>query len=149
MSDLNEVNLIGRLGRDPEIRQMQNGNRVCSLSVATGEKWTDKKTGEAKERTEWHRIVVFADGLIGVIDRYLKSGSRVFLRGELQTRKWQDQAGQDRYSTEIVLQGFRGQIIMLDGPGKGDAPKGDSSGSYGDTYGSRGEVDGPDDEIPF
>lgn len=114
MSSLNRVSLIGRLGKDPEIRTMQNGSRVSSFSLATSESWKDKNTGEKKKKTEWHQIVVFNDGLISVVERFLKKGSRVYLEGSLVTRKWTDQGGQERYTTEVVLKAFRGELILLD-----------------------------------
>jgi len=112
---LNKVMLIGNLGNDPDIRSMQNGGRVCNLSIATSESWKDRNTGERREKTEWHRVVVFNEGLVGVIENYLKKGSKVFIEGQLETRKWQDQNGQDKYSTEIVLKNFNGNLTMLDG----------------------------------
>lgn len=112
---LNRVMLIGNLGQDPDIRSMQNGGRVCNLSIATSESWKDRNTGERKEKTEWHRVVVFNEGLVGVIENYLKKGSKVFIEGQLETRKWQDQNGQDKYSTEVVIKNFNGGLTMLDG----------------------------------
>ena len=110
---VNKVILVGNLGRDPEIRTMQNGARVANLSIATGESWKDKATGERKERTEWHRVVIFNDGLVTIAERYLKKGSKVYLEGQVETRKWTDQAsGQDKYTTEIVLRPFRGELTM-------------------------------------
>jgi single-strand DNA-binding protein len=109
------VILVGNLGKDPEIRRTQDGRPVANLSVATSESWRDKATGEKKEKTEWHRVVVFNEGLCNVIERYLKKGAKVYLEGALQTRKWQDKDGQDRYSTEVVLQGFNSVLTMLDG----------------------------------
>ncbi|MEM6622973.1 MAG: single-stranded DNA-binding protein [Pseudomonadota bacterium] len=114
MSSVNKVTILGNLGQDPEIRSFQNSGRVANLSVATSEKWKDKNTGERKERTEWHRVAVMADHLVGVCERYLRKGSKVYLEGQLETRKWQDQSGQDRYSTEIVLRPYKGEIVMLD-----------------------------------
>lgn len=111
---VNKVILVGNLGRDPEIRTMQSGGRVCNLSVATSESWTDKQSGERKEKTEWHRVVIFDDRLVEVCEKYLRKGRKVFVEGSLQTRKWQDQSGQDRYSTEVVLQRFRGELQILD-----------------------------------
>lgn len=112
---LNKVTLIGNLGADPEIKATQDGREFANLSIATSESWKDKQTGEKKEKTEWHRVAVFNEGLVKVIKNYLKKGSKVYLEGQLQTRKWQDQSGQDRYSTEVVLQGFSSTLIMLDG----------------------------------
>ena len=131
---INKVTIIGRLGKDPEIRRMNSGDPVVNLSVATSESWRDKATGERKEKTEWHRVVVFNDHLAKVAENYLKKGSQVYLEGSLQTRKWTDQSGQEKFSTEIVLQKYRGELTMLDGKSEGggggysepnpDAPKG-------------------------
>jgi single-strand DNA-binding protein len=114
---VNKVILIGNLGADPEIRRTQDGRPVANLRVATTETWRDKATGERRERTEWHRVVIFNEGLCRIAEQYLKKGSKVYIEGQLQTRKWQDQSGQDRYSTEVVLQGFNAQLTMLDGRG--------------------------------
>jgi len=119
---VNKVILIGNLGKDPEVRSMQSGGKVCNLSVATSESWKDKMSGERKDRTEWHRVVIFNENLISVAERFLKKGSKVYLEGQLQTRKWQDQSGNDKYTTEIVLQRFRGELVLLDsrdGGGRG------------------------------
>ncbi len=116
---VNKVILIGNLGKDPEIRRTQDGRPIANLSVATSESWRDKTTGERKEKTEWHRVVVFNEGLCKIIEQYLKKGSKVYLEGALQTRKWQDKDGHDNYSTEVVLQGFNSQLTMLDGRGGG------------------------------
>jgi single-strand DNA-binding protein len=107
--------LIGNLGADPEIKSFQNGGKVANLRIATSEQWKDKATGERKEKTEWHTVAIFSEGLVSVVERYLKKGSKVFVEGKLQTRKWQDQSGADRYSTEIVIQGLGGSLVMLDG----------------------------------
>ena len=130
---LNKVMLIGNLGADPEIRSFQNGGRVCNLRIATSEQWKDRNTGERQERTEWHTVAIFSEGLVNVAENYLKKGSKVFVEGQLQTRKWQDQNGQDRYSTEVVLRGFNGTLTMLDGPGggQGGGGGGRSGGGYG------------------
>ena len=112
---LNKVMIIGNLGADPEVRTFQNGNKVCNLRIATSENWRDKNTGERREKTEWHSVSIFSEGLVKVCEQYLKKGSKVFVEGSLQTRKWQDQSGADRYSTEVVLQGFGGTLTMLDG----------------------------------
>lgn len=126
---LNKVMLIGNLGQDPEVRSFQNGGKVCNLRIATSEQWKDRNTGERQERTEWHTVAIFSEGLINVCENYLKKGSKVFIEGKLQTRKWQDQNGQDRYSTEVVLRGFDGTLTMLDGPGGGQ--RGGGGGNYG------------------
>ena len=131
---LNKVMLIGNLGQDPEVRSFQNGGKVCNLRIATSENWKDRNTGERQERTDWHTVSIFSEGLIGVAERYLKKGSKVFVEGKLQTRKWQDQSGNDRYSTEVVLRGFDGTLTMLDGRGEG-------GGGYGGG-GSGGGSDG-------
>lgn len=128
---VNKVILIGNLGRDPESRSFQNGGKVVNLRIATSDSWKDKNTGERKEKTEWHSVAIFNEGLANVAERYLKKGSKVYIEGQLQTRKWQDQNGQDRYSTEVVLQGFNGNLTMLDGPGGGSG----GSASYDDDPG--------------
>ncbi|MDZ4276338.1 MAG: single-stranded DNA-binding protein [Erythrobacter sp.] len=131
---LNKVMLIGNLGADPEIRSFQNGGKVANQRIATSETWKDRQTGERKEKTEWHTVAIFSEGLVGVVERYLKKGSKVFVEGKLQTRKWQDQSGQDRYSTEIVIQGLGGTLTMLDGAqggGGGGGRSGGSAGGYG------------------
>ncbi len=126
---LNKVMLIGNLGRDPEVRSFQNGGKVCNLRIATSETWKDRNTGERRERTEWHSVAVFSEGLVRVCEQFLRKGSKVYIEGQLQTRKWQDQSGQDRYSTEIVLQGFGSTLTMLDGRGEGGG--GSQGGGYG------------------
>ena len=131
---LNKVMLIGNLGQDPEVRSFQNGGKVCNLRIATSEQWKDRNTGERQERAEWHTVAIFSEGLINVCENYLKKGSKVFIEGKLQTRKWQDQNGQDRYSTEVVLRGFDGTLTMLDGPGgsqRGGGGGGGGGGNYG------------------
>src|ERR1700751_5811241 len=130
---VNKVILIGNLGADPEIRRTQDGRPVANLRLATSESWRDKATGERKEKTEWHRVVIFNENLCRIAEQYLKKGSKVFIEGQLQTRKWQDQSGQDRYSTEVVLQGFNSQLIMLDGRsgGGGDYASDDAGGDFG------------------
>lgn len=141
---VNKVILIGNLGRDPEIRSMQNGQKVANLALATSESWRDRQSGERKERTEWHRVVIFNENLIDVAEKYLRKGSKIYIEGSLQTRKWQDQSGQEKYTTEIVLQRYRGELTMLDG--RGDS--GGSGGGYGGGSGggSGGGYDsGPDD----
>lgn len=133
---LNKVMLIGNLGADPEIRSFQNGGKVANLRIATSETWKDKNTGEKQERTEWHTVSIFSEGLIGVVERFLRKGSKVYIEGQLQTRKWQDQQGNDRYSTEVVLRGLNGTLTMLDGAqGSGGGGAGGGSGSRGGDYG--------------
>jgi single-strand DNA-binding protein len=161
---VNKVILIGNLGKDPEVRRMQDGRPIVNLSVATSDTWRDKATGERKERTEWHRVVIFNEPIAKIAEQYLKKGSKVYLEGSLQTRKWQDQSGQDKYSTEVVLQGFNAQLTMLDkagerGGGGGDFGSDNSGGDFGSSgpsmrekqpalaaAGKRGDMD---DEIPF
>ncbi len=125
---LNKVMLIGNLGADPEIRSFQNGGKVANLRIATSETWKDRNTGERQEKTEWHTVAIFSEGLVNVVENYLKKGSKVFIEGKLQTRKWQDQSGNDRYSTEVVLRGFDGTLTMLDGRSGGGGGQG---GGYG------------------
>ena len=115
MASVNKVILLGHLGQDPEVRHNQNGGKIVNLSVATSESWKDKATGERKIKTEWHRVVIFNPNLADVAEKYLKKGSKVYLEGQLQTRKWQDSSGSDKYSTEVVLQNFKGELVMLDG----------------------------------
>ncbi len=152
---LNKVLLIGRLGNDPEIRTTQDGRSVVSFSLATSDTWRDKNTNERKERTEWHRVVIFNEGLSKVVEQYVKKGSRVYLEGQLQTRKWQDQSGQERYTTEIVLQNYSGNLTILDSSGDGSSSIPSSSSSQLDqfnqtTSASSEEIaDEFDDEIPF
>lgn len=156
---VNKVILIGNLGRDPEVRSMQTGGKVANLSVATSDSWRDRQTGERRERTEWHRVVIFDEKLADVAERYLRKGSKVYLEGELQTRKWQDQSGQDRYTTEVVLQRFRSALTMLDTRGGGGGDGGEGYGSGGDQGDDQSRGGGRDfqpenagefdDEIPF
>jgi single-strand DNA-binding protein len=158
---VNKVILIGNLGADPEIRRTQDGRPIANLRVATSESWRDKATGERKEKTEWHRVVIFNEGLCKIAEQYLKKGAKVYLEGALQTRKWQDQSGQDRYSTEVVLQGFNSQLTMLDrAGGGGDFGSNESSGGdFGASgpgaprapamVGAGGRSGDLDDEIPF
>ena len=130
---VNKVILVGNLGRDPEVRSFQNGGKVAEMRIATSEQWKDRTSGERKERTEWHTVKVFTEGLVGVAERYLRKGSKVYIEGSLQTRKWQDQTGADRYSTEIVLQGFGGVLTMLDGaPAGGGQSAEPAAGGFGD-----------------
>lgn len=125
---VNKVILVGNLGRDPESRSFQNGGKVVNLRIATSESWKDRNSGERKEKTEWHSVAIFNEGLANVAERFLRKGSKVYIEGQLQTRKWQDQQGQDKYSTEIVLQGFNSVLTMLDGPGGGQGGGGGSRG---------------------
>lgn len=127
---VNKVILIGNLGRDPEVRSFQNGGKVCNLRIATSENWKDRNTGERRERTEWHSVAIFNEGLVRVAEQFLRKGSKVYIEGQLQTRKWQDQSGNDRYSTEVVLQGFGSTLTMLDGRGEGGGAGG-GGGGYG------------------
>ena len=156
---VNKVILVGNLGKDPEIRSLGSGDRVANLTIATSESWRDKASGEKKEKTEWHRVVIFNDNLVKVAEQYLRKGSKVYLEGAIQTRKWSDQSGQEKFSTEIVLQKFRGELTMLDGRGDGDSA-GEGGGSYngGFSSGPRAQTSSApredfsadlDDEIPF
>ena len=161
---VNKVILIGNLGRDPEVRTFQNGGKVCNLRIATSERWRDRNTGENRERTEWHTVAIFSEPLARIAEQYLRKGSKVYIEGQLETRKWQDQSGQDRYSTEIVLRPYRSELTLLDGRGEGGGGSGgggygnDDRGGYGgDDRGGGGDRGGPtggsrsdlDDEIPF
>jgi single-strand DNA-binding protein len=148
---INKVILVGNLGKDPEIRRTQDGRPIANLRIATSETWKDKSTGERRERTEWHSVVIFSEGLCRVVEQYLKKGSRVYVEGQLQTRKWQGQDGQDRYSTEVVLQNFNGQLVLLDRPGGGagaSAGMQEDDFAYntgsGGSYGSGGGAGGGD-----
>jgi single-strand DNA-binding protein len=135
---VNKVILIGNLGRDPEIRTLGSGDRVANLRIATSETWRDRQSGERKERTEWHQVVVYNDNIVKVVESYLKKGSTVYIEGALQTRKYTDQSGAERYSTEVVLQKFRGELTMLGGRGGADAGAGDEGGYGGGERGSYG-----------
>lgn len=155
---VNKVILVGNLGADPEIRRTQDGRPIANLSIATSENWRDKNTGERREKTEWHRVVIFSEGLCRVAENYLRKGSKVYLEGQLQTRKWQDQSGQDRYSTEVVLQGFNSTLTMLDGRNEQGASGGDYGGSQAGSVGGGAAgaapaaaslADDMDDEVPF
>jgi len=148
---LNKVLLIGRLGADPEIKQMVNGKSVARLSLATSQSWKDKNTGEKKEKTEWHRIVVFNEGLVNVVQQYLKKGAQIYVEGQLSTRKWKDeQSGQDKYSTEIIIQGFNSSLTMLGGGGRGIQNENTSKSiSKNSDDVSQIEQNDLDDEIPF
>lgn len=176
---VNKVILVGNLGADPEVRSFQNGGKVCNIRIATSESWKDRNTGERQERTEWHTVAIFGEGLVGVVERFLRKGSKVYIEGQLRTRKWQDQNGQDRYTTEVVLQGPGAVLTMLDGvpggggdrggfgggqrsgggygggqSGGGQSGSGQSGGSYGGGLGGGsggfgGGHDDLDDDIPF
>ena len=145
---LNKVLLIGRLGADPEIKQMVNGKSVARLSLATSQSWKDKNTGEKKEKTEWHRIVVFNEGLVNVVQQYLKKGAQVYIEGQLSTRKWKDEkTGQDKYSTEILIQGFNSSLTMLGGANQNQVSSQDTKENFNqDSQPSQNELD---DDIPF
>lgn len=170
---LNKVMLIGNLGQDPEIKSFQNGGKICNLRIATSETWKDRQTGERKERTDWHTVVLQSEGLVGVAERYLRKGSKVYIEGQLRTRKWQDQSGSDRYTTEVTVGGMNGVMTMLDGPAGGGQRGGGTAGgeferssgggeswaqgggaSRGETGGKGGSgsssfADDLDDDIPF
>ena len=162
---LNKVTLIGNLGKDPEIRSTQAGKEIASFSIATSDSWTDKSTGEKKEKTEWHNIAVFNEGLVRVVKQYVKKGSKLYIEGQLQTRKWQDKDGHDRYTTEIILQNYAGTLIMLDGRNSGGGASGYDSDNYsGGGASSFGQISSPqgnggqnvrsfahelDDDVPF
>ncbi|RIA37490.1 single-strand binding protein [Hephaestia caeni] len=159
---VNKVILVGNLGRDPESRTFQTGGKMVTLSLATSERWKDRTSGEQRERTEWHRVVIMSEGLVTVAERYLRKGSKVYLEGQLRTRKWQDQAGQDCYATEVVLGGFNASLVLLDkaqgGPGRndysgyGDTPGaggGGDAGSGPEAAADAGARDDLDDDVPF
>ena len=154
---VNKVIIIGNLGRDPEIRTFQNGGKVCNLAIATSENWKDKQSGERKERTEWHRVAIFNEGLIRIAEQYLKKGSKVYIEGQLETRKWTDQQGVEKHTTEIALRPFRGELTMLDSPRDGQSSGGNQGGGYDQSSGGGGggyggsntsPIDDSDD-IPF
>ena len=162
---VNKVILIGNLGADPEVRAFPSGGRVCNLRLATSENWKDRDSGERRERTEWHRVTIYSDPLIRIAEQYLRKGSKIYVEGQIETRKWQDQSGQDRFSTEVVLRPFRSELTMLDGRSDGGGSGGGSGGGYdrggsgsdsgGDPGGDQGggpgggSGGGMDDEIPF
>ncbi len=160
---VNKVILVGNLGRDPEVRTFQNGGKVCNLRIATSENWKDRNSGERREKTEWHSVAIFSEPLARIAEQYLKKGSKVYIEGQLETRKWQDQSGQDRYSTEVVLRPYRGELTLLDGRSDGGGGGGvydEDRGSYGGGGGSHDDRGGDqggrspstqdlDDEIPF
>lgn len=156
---VNKVILVGNLGRDPEVRTFQNGGKVCNLRIATSENWRDRNTGERRERTEWHSVAIFSEPLAKIAEQYLKKGSKVYLEGQLETRKWQDQSGNDRYTTEVVLRPYRGELTLLDSRGEGgggnygggndDPGYGGASGDFGGGPASGGGGSQLDDDIPF
>ena len=147
---LNKVQLIGRLGADPEVKQMVNGKSVARLSIATSQTWKDRNSGEKKEKTEWHRIVVFNEGLVNVVQQYLKKGAQVYIEGQLSTRKWKDEkTGQDKYSTEVVLQGYNSTLTMLGGSGSSNLTNTTSNKNNDFDQTSQKSVNDLDDEIPF
>lgn len=148
MASVNKVILVGALGADPEVKSFQNGGRIANMRLATGEKWKDKNTGEQKERTEWHSITLSTDGLVGVAERFLKKGSKVYIEGQLRTRKWQDANGNDRYSTEVVVGGFDGKLVMLDGAKSDSAGKGAGYHNAPDIDQAADDFD-LDDDCPF
>lgn len=141
---VNKVILVGNLGRDPEIRSLNNGDRVCNLRIATSESWRDKSSGERKEKTEWHSVVIFNDNIVKVAENYLKKGSTVYVEGSLQTRKWTDQQGVEKYTTEVVIQRFNGQLTMLGGKSDGGRERQDDQPKQ-----SSGQYDHIDDDVPF
>lgn len=145
MSSVNKVILVGNLGADPDIRRTNNGDPIVNMRIATSESWKDKSTGERKERSEWHNVVIFNEGLAKVAENYLKKGSKVYVEGQLQTRKWQDKDGNDRYSTEVVLQRYRGELAMLDGRGEGGSKGPQASPKQMPKH----DLDDLDDSIPF
>jgi single-strand DNA-binding protein len=145
MASVNKVMILGNLGRDPEVRSFQNGGKVCNLRVATSETWRDKQSGERKERVEWHSISIMVEGLVKIAEQYLRKGSKVYIEGQLETRKWQDQSGSDRYSTEIVLRPFNGSLVLLD-KREGDGGSRDEQAGEYDQPAPRNDLD---DEIPF
>jgi single-strand DNA-binding protein len=160
---LNKVMLIGNLGKDPEVRSFQNGGKVCNFSLATSENWKDKNTGERREKTDWHNVAIFNENLVRIAEQYLKKGSKVYIEGSLQTRKWQDQSGADKYTTEVVLQNFNGTLVLLDraegGAGGGQRGGGSGGGEWDQSSGggaARGGASRPaafdsdlDDDVPF
>jgi single-strand DNA-binding protein len=166
---LNKVMLIGNVGKDPEVRSFANGGKVCSFSLATSENWKDKNSGERREKTDWHNISIFNENLVRIVEQYVKKGSKLYIEGSLQTRKWQDQSGADKYTTEVVLQNFNGTLVLLDGRGEGggarsgggeynqdDAPRGSGGGNFGGGGAAKGGASRPgafdsdlDDDVPF
>jgi single-strand DNA-binding protein len=156
MAGVNKVILLGNLGQDPEVRSAKNGNKIVNLSIATSESWNDKNSGERKTKTEWHRVVIFNENIAKIAEQYLKKGSKVYLEGSIQTRKWTDQQGVEKYSTEIILQGFQAQLVLLDGKegGGNRPPPADDPSEYGressrPSSGGSSSGGGLDDDIPF
>ena len=148
MPGVNKVILVGNLGRAPEIRSTQDGKKVVNFSVATSETWKDRQSGEKRERTEWHRVVIFNEALAGIAEKYLRKGSKIYIEGQLQTRKWTDQSGVEKYTTEVVLQNFRGELQMLDG--RSDSPQQNANNGSGQQSAPASQgFDDLDDEIPF
>ncbi len=151
MASVNKAIILGNVGQDPEIRALNNGNRVANLSIATSESWKDKATGERKERTEWHRVIVFNDGLVGVIEQYVRKGTKLYIEGQIQTRKWTDKDGNERYSTEIVLQNYNGQLVLLgskDAPAQSAQPAQPTQHEQAKANGYQADAE-LNDEIPF
>ena len=156
VGSVNKVILLGNLGRDPEIRSMQSGNKMATFSIATSKRWKDKSTQEQKDKTSWHNIVVFGEGLVEIVEKYVKKGSKIYLEGELQTRKWQDQEGKDRYTTEVVLQGFNSNLTLLDSRSRDQSsetienqPNSIENSSTTDSMTEKTESDELEDDIPF
>ncbi len=155
VGSVNKVILLGNLGRDPEIRSMQSGGKMASFSIATSKRWKDKNTSEQKEKTSWHNIVVFGDGLVDIVEKYVKKGSKIYVEGELQTRKWQDQEGKDRYSTEVILQGYNCNLTLLDSRNQSNISSDNQSekiqdNSIDDSFGeSSSDSSQLDEDIPF
>ena len=146
---MNKVILIGNLGRDPEVRTFQNGGKVCNFSIATSETWKDRNSGERQERTNWHNIAIFNENLAQIAEQYLRKGSKVYVEGQLETRKWQDQAGNDRYTTEVVLRNFRGELTLLDGRSENNNSNFSETASIDDESSDKVLTNDIDDEIPF
>ena len=146
---VNKVILIGNLGRDPEVRTFQNGGKVCNFSIATSETWKDRNSGERQERTNWHNIAIFNENLAQIAEQYLRKGSKVYVEGQLETRKWQDQAGNDRYTTEVVLRNFRGELTLLDGRSENNNSNFSETASIADGSSDKVLTNDIDDEIPF
>ena len=146
---VNKVILIGNLGRDPEVRTFQNGGKVCNFSIATSDTWKDRNSGERQERTNWHNIAIFNENLAQIAEQYLRKGSKVYVEGQLETRKWQDQAGNDRYTTEVVLRNFRGELTLLDGRSENNNSNFSENASIDDESSDKVLTNDIDDEIPF